>query len=273
MPVSVGKYPAGTILCAGNSIPTDLNYTKIDIYASFDQGYNWEFISHVASGGAAIADNGIPAIWEPFIMWYAGQIVIYYSDQRDPAHGQKLVHQTSKDLVSWEIPVDDVAYPTYTDRPGMTTVTHLPNGKYMMTYEYGGGPTISGVGYSFPLYYRINENPLNFNSSVGYPLVSSDGIQPTSSPYITWSPVGGINGTIVVSSGTYSQIFTNQALGDVSAWKTVPTPEGVPYTRHLRVLWNSNYLLIMGGGHLPPGTTNEITLSVIDLEKSLEDSN
>jgi hypothetical protein len=93
MPVSVGKYPAGTILCAGNSIPTDLNYTRIDVYASLDKGYSWEFVSHVASGGAAIPNNGIPAIWEPFLMVYDGQIVIYYSDQRDPAHGQKLVHQ------------------------------------------------------------------------------------------------------------------------------------------------------------------------------------
>jgi hypothetical protein len=93
MPASVGKYPAGTILCSGNSIPTDLSKTKIDVYASVDKGYSWEFVSHVASGGATIPDNGVPAIWEPFIMWYDGRIVLYYSDQRDPAHGQKLVHQ------------------------------------------------------------------------------------------------------------------------------------------------------------------------------------
>jgi len=37
MPVSVGKYPAGTILCAGNSILADLSYTKIDVHASFDK--------------------------------------------------------------------------------------------------------------------------------------------------------------------------------------------------------------------------------------------
>jgi hypothetical protein len=270
MPVSVGKYSAGTILCAGNSIPTNLSHTRIDVYASFDKGYSWEFVSHVASGGAAEPDNGVPAIWEPFILWYDGQIVIYYSDQRDPAYGQKLVHQTSKDLLTWDSPVDDVAYPTYTDRPGMTTVTLLPNKKYMMTYEYGGGPTVSGTGYAFPVYYRINENPLDFNSSIGQPLVSNDGIQPTSSPYITWSPTGGENGTIVVSSGTYSQVFTNQALGDEAAWKTVPTPEGVSYSRHLRVLSNPDHLLIIGAGHLPPSTTNKVTVSVIDLEESLK---
>lgn len=240
------------------------------MYASRDKGDTWEFVSKVASGGAAIPDNGIPAIWEPFLMFYKDQIIIYYSDQRDPAHGQKLVHQKSKDLLSWSHPVDDVAYPTYTDRPGMTTVTHLPNGKYAMTYEYGGGPTIGETGYSFPVYYRINENPLHFNKSVGYQLVSNDGTQPKSSPYITWSPVGGVNGTIVVSCGTYSQIFTNQALGDVHSWKTVPTPEGISYTRHLRVLSNPDHLLIMGAGILPPSSTNEVTVSVIDLEKSLQ---
>jgi hypothetical protein len=112
-------------------------------------------------------------------MWYEDQIVIYYSYQRDPAHRQKLIHQTSRDLLTWESPVGDVAYPTYTDRPGMTTVTNLPNGNYMMTYEYVGRPTISGIGYLFHIYYLISENPPDFGSSVGYPLISKDGLQPT----------------------------------------------------------------------------------------------
>ncbi len=50
--------------------------------------------------------------------------------------------KTSKDLLTWAPPVDDVAFATYTDRPGMTTVTRLPNKKYMMTYEFGGGKVI-----------------------------------------------------------------------------------------------------------------------------------
>ena len=152
----------------------------------------------------------------------------------------------------------------------MTTVTRLPNGKYMMTYEYGGGPHNSGTDYQFPVYYRINSNPLDFKDSIGYPLVANDGTQPTSSPYITWSPIGGKNGTIIVSSGSLTEIFINQALGATDAWMKVPTPEGVSYTRHLRVFkGNPNHLLIMGGGHLPPSTTNTITVSVIDLKKSL----
>lgn len=269
LPARVGKWPAGTILASGNSIPTDLSETKIDVYASKDRGHTWEFVSHVASGGAAIPDNGIPAIWEPFLMYYEGEIVLYYSDQRDPLYGQKLCHQTSKDLLNWADPVDDVVSARYTDRPGMTTVTHLPNGKYLMTYEFGGGPTIVGTNYQFPVYYRINDNPLKFNSSVGIPLVTDGKIQPEGSPYVTWSPVGGKNGTIIASCGGRTDVFVNQALGDASAWKLVATPEGVSYTRHLRVLSNPNHLLIMGGGHLPVATNNKITVSVIDLAAGL----
>jgi hypothetical protein len=270
LPARVGRYAAGTVLLAGNSIPTDLNQTQIDVYASEDKGYTWHFVSRVASGGAAIPDNGIPAIWEPFLMYYEGKIICYYSDQRDPLYGQKLVHQVSSDLLHWQPFVDDVVYGTYTDRPGMTTVTHLPNGKYMMTYECGGCPTVSGTDYLFPVYYRINSNPLDFNSSTGYPLITDTGIQPTSSPYITWSPVGGPHGTIVVSCGTLTSVFVNQELGAVDAWKSVATPEGVSYTRSLRVFeGNPNHLLIAGAGHLPPASTNRVTVSVVDLGKAL----
>ncbi|RAL64706.1 hypothetical protein DID88_001737 [Monilinia fructigena] len=136
----IGKYPAGTIIATGVSIPADLSETQIDVYASLDSGYSWEYVSTVANGGAAVPDNGVPAIWEPFLLTYKGQIVLYYSDQRDPLYGQKLVHTVSSDLLTWGDLVDDVHYSTYTARPGMTTITQLPNNQYIMTYEYGGGP-------------------------------------------------------------------------------------------------------------------------------------
>ena len=189
-------------------------------------------------------------------MAYDNQIVIYYSDQRDPSYGQKLVHQTSTDLLTWSDVVDDVVYPVYTDRPGMTTVTQLPNGDYMMTYEFGGGPTADNSStYLFPVYYRINANPLKFNESVGYPVISDDGTQPTGSPYITWSPVGGVNGTILVSSGCCSPVFTNQKLGDVNSWVTWDTGAEISYTRSLRVLPDTSELLIAGGGLLDVNNT------------------
>lgn len=68
LPVDIGGFPAGTVLCAGNSIPKDLSRTQIDLYASRDQGYTWEFVSHIAAGGEAVPDDGLTPVWEPFLM-------------------------------------------------------------------------------------------------------------------------------------------------------------------------------------------------------------
>lgn len=61
-------FAKGTVLLAGNSIPTDLSQTQIDLYASTDAGLTWEFVSHVAAGGEAFPNNGLTPVWEPFIM-------------------------------------------------------------------------------------------------------------------------------------------------------------------------------------------------------------
>lgn len=55
-----------------------------------------------------------------------GKLICYYSDQRDNAtYGQTMVHQVSTDLKNWGPVVEDVTYPTYTDRPGMPVVTKV----------------------------------------------------------------------------------------------------------------------------------------------------
>lgn len=216
-------------------------------------------MSTVANGGEALPDNGLTPIWEPFLMMYEGQMVIYYSDQRDPKHGQKLVHQVSSDLLSWGPVVNDVAYSNYTFRPGMTTVSQLPLGNWIMTYEFYGAPQAP-----FAVYYRINNSPLEFNNSVGQPLIATDGTVPVSSPYNVWTPVGGSLGTIVVSCGTLSEVFVNHNLGAPGAWTKITTPEGISYTRNLRVLPNEGEILITGAGALG-GLNNSVTTSSIDI--------
>lgn len=256
----------GTVLLAGSSIPTDLSKTQLELYASKDSGRSWEFVSHLASGGEALPNNGLTPVWEPFLMEHKGTLIHYYSDQRDNAtHGQKIVHQTSKDLKNWGLVIDDVAYPTYTDRPGMPTVALLPNGNYIMTYEYGGGPAIPS-SYKFPVYYKIVSDPEKFGPATGISLQSTDGTIPLGSPYVVWSPVGGKNGTIIVSAASGTEVFINKGLGE-GPWVKVSTPEKSHYTRDLRVLADPTKLLIMGGGQLPPSTTNQVELSVMDISK------
>jgi hypothetical protein len=57
---------------------------------------------------------------------YEGTMGMFYSDQRDPLHGQKLAHQESDDLKNWGPVINDVAYLNYTVRPGMTVIDYIP---------------------------------------------------------------------------------------------------------------------------------------------------
>jgi hypothetical protein len=271
LPEPIGGLPANSILLAGNSIPTNLSNTQIDLYSSTDNGCTWKFISHIAAGGAAIPDNGVPAVWEPFLLFYQSELICFYSDQRDPQYGQKLVHQNTSDLVSWSAPINDVTYPNYTDRPGMAVVAKLPAEQWILTYENGGAPIpgVPAANYSFPAYYRISDSPLTFNSAEDLPISTPDGTHPQGSPYCVWSPVGGPNGSIIVSTGTHSEVFVNQAVGDVAAWEKLATEERVSYSRSLRLDHGGQRLLIAGGGLLPPSKNNSVTVGSIDLGEAL----
>ncbi|KAF7195096.1 hypothetical protein HII31_03564 [Pseudocercospora fuligena] len=260
LPEAIGDYPAGTVLLSGSSIPDDLSQTQIEIYASHDCGHTWKFVSHVAKGGRAIPNNGETPVWEPFLMLYNHELVVYYSDQRDPKYGQKLVHQTTCDLKTYGPVIDDVAYGTYDWRPGMTTVSHLPNGQYILTYEFYGA-----MEADFAVYYRLSPDPLKFNDAVGHVITATDGTQPTGSPYNVWTPVGGDNGTIFVSAGSNSTLFANRDLAAPgSDWTEIDTPEGTSYTRSLLVEQQKNIILICGGGVLN-GSDNKVTASEIDV--------
>ncbi|KXJ96653.1 hypothetical protein Micbo1qcDRAFT_210893 [Microdochium bolleyi] len=274
LPERIGKFPKGTLLLAGSSIPTDLSSTQLDLYASADSGATWEFVSHVAAGGRAVPNNGLTPVWEPFMLAHKGKLIYYYSDQRDNAtYGQKLVHQTSADLRTWGPVKDDVTYPTYTDRPGMPTVARLPNGEFIYVYEYGGGPNPAKTdGYSFPVFYRMSKDPENFIAAPHHPIRiankdnngSGTPFVPDGSPYVVWTPAGGPHGTIVVSSGCCSEVFVNKKLGAEDAWEKVSTPEAASYTRSLLVMQQDpRYVMISGGGRLPPSTTNVVSVSVI----------
>jgi hypothetical protein len=261
---NIGEWPAGTIILGSNSIPANLSQTQIDVYASKNNGNSWQYVSTVASGGEAIPDNGMTPVWEPFFEEYDGGIVCHYSDQGDPDYGQKLAHKFSQDLLTWGPEVNDVTAPEYADRPGMTTVTQMSNGKWLMTFEYGGGPAPSDESW-FPVYYKIADSPLEFESATPMEIIASDGNWPWSTPTVTYSTVGGKNGTIIVSALSHSGVFINQALGAVSEWKYVPTRESNGYSRYVYVLpSNHNRVAIAGAG---TGENDVVKFGMYDVKK------
>ncbi|KAF5586161.1 BNR Asp-box repeat domain-containing protein [Fusarium pseudocircinatum] len=260
LPQAIGKLAKGTILLAGNSIPTDLSKTKIDLYASTDSGKTWKYISNIATGGKAVPDNGETPVWEPFLMVYNNKLVCYYSDQRDPSYGQKLVHQTSSDGVTWDAVVNDVRGTAYSQRPGMTTVAKLPNGKWMMTFEYGGGASPNNA--AFPVYYRISDSPLTFDSASNQ-ILTAGSRAPSSSPYLTWSPSGGSSGSLIVTANSDNGIYINTNLGAAGSWVYYDIPQPGAYSRQAMVMDNPDWLYVMSAGYL--NGDNWVTDSVFKL--------
>jgi hypothetical protein len=196
---------------------------------------------------------------------------VFYSDQRDPEHGQKLAHQESTDLHGWGPVINDVAYLNYTDRPGMTVIEYIPPlEKWMLVHEFPGGDSWSGEGY--PVYYRFAQTPFDFRYGYGYP-IDVNGIQPGSSPYVVWSPVGGVNGTIVVSDADHSSVFTNRANGQPDKWEIHATPQPDAYSRSLHIFNKyPDHLFILGAGVYDDTQNLPLYASVVSLTETLAQS-
>ncbi|KAJ6201984.1 Sialidase [Bipolaris maydis] len=268
----MGGYPAGTILGSGNSWGP--NSTRIDLYASKDRARTWQFVSHIAEGGRPNTTNGATPIWEPYLLQYQGQLIAYYSDQRDPKHGQKLAHQTSTDLKTWGPVVNDVAYEQYIARPGMTVVDYIPPlKKWILVHELPIGNS-SSYGSNYPVYYVMADSPLNFRKSVGRPIVINNSTVPNASPYVVWSPIGGPQGTIIVSDADRRQVYTNSHGGALDKWEEHATPAGAVYSRAIQIFKKRpDHLMIYGGetyDDFGKGLHTPFSATVLDLRKVLK---
>ncbi|KAF2151512.1 glycoside hydrolase family 93 protein [Myriangium duriaei CBS 260.36] len=251
LPQPMGDFDAGTILLAGASVPSDLSQAYIDLYVSSDAGSSWEWISHIAYGsGPETVDNGNKAVWEPFLLLYNSQLVCYYSDQTDPAHAQKLVLVTTTDLKSWSAPTDVVAQPNYGDRPGMATVAYSEmSKKYVLTFEYCGGPNAPGC----PVYHKVSDNPLEFGSVAPLALTPGNTNGPNGSPYVIWTPSSSGEGIFVATGSNVESLYVNTDAVDPNGWMPVDVGQWAAYSRSLRIIStpsSGNKLLIANGGNI-----------------------
>ncbi|RKS80410.1 hypothetical protein CLV35_0841 [Motilibacter peucedani] len=256
-----GGLPQGAILCAGNSL--DFNSTRIVLWASTDRGKTWSFLSTVAEGGAPRAENGFTPVWEPFLLLHRSRLICYYSDQRDPLYGQKLAHQTTKDLRTWGPVVNDAVGTDYAKRPGMTTVAKITNHLWIMTYEYGVSATY------YPVHYKLARDPEEFDASPSIELLDQDGHAPASAPTVSWADYGGKDGTIIVSCNDDVDFVINRAAGDPGAWERMSTPMPRGYSRFTIPLTSPSSWSRSGGVFVitgaPYGEQAPITAGVIQL--------
>ncbi|RSL97569.1 hypothetical protein CDV31_012982 [Fusarium ambrosium] len=268
LPEDLGAYKAGTLILSGMSLPEDLSEAWLDMYTSTDGGENWEFASHVVyAPGPETTKNGDKAVWEPFLLMHDGELICYYSDQRDPSHAQKLSHIVTKDLKNWSDPVDDVAHSTYKHRPGMATVAHIEStDNYIMTYEICNGPD-SGC----PSYYKVSSSPYDFGSAQEHKILSNDtNTNPGSSPFVIWTPHperDDGSGLIIMNGSGREEIFINEDAGEPDGWKMVDVNQWTSHSRCLEIIEveGEKKLMITGAGHMSRDTDNLVAVGVVGI--------
>ena len=248
LPQTIGSMAAGTILCAGISAPVSDSETLLELYKSTDGGSTWSWVSQIAAGGS----YSTTAIWEPNLIVANNKLICYYSDSRDSAHSQKIVHQTSTDGVTWGAAVNDVALSPETLRPGMPVVSLLANGEYFMSYE------VVNENSSTPTYFKISSDPESWTpTNIGTSLGTGG------SPYNTVLP----NGTILFNDYGSSNVFINTGNGSGS-WTQVATNVAGGYSRTLQYVPGTGRVLIMSCP-IMGSTLNTITYGDQDFGNSV----
>ncbi len=203
LPTAQGNLAAGTLLASGTAWSHgDYTQQDMEVFVSTDHGATWSYRSSCTSE-SGLANSQGHGIWEPtFGIAGNGNLACYFSDERPSSnnYNQVLAHVTSTDGgASWSSEVYDVAVQDNVQRPGMTTVVKLPNNTYAMTYEdckNGFDPDTA-----CSVYIKTSTDGLAWNpvSSLGTLVQTSDGRHFLHTPWLSWTPAGGANGTLLVS--------------------------------------------------------------------------
>ncbi|CAO2647579.1 Nn.00g085010.m01.CDS01 [Neocucurbitaria sp. VM-36] len=250
-------------LLAVNAV--DDKSTNIELYTSWDSGVTFEFVHRIAEGGPASATAISTAVGEPFMVLHDKRLTIYYSDQRDAQHAQKIVQQSTADIwENWGTAIDVAASNVLSVSQGKTSITKLPKNQYIIVFE----STQNSNSSNNSLYFKLTQTPENVAAERVHEITTSTGTRLQGAPYVTWSPVGGANGTIVLSDSTSNSVFVNQALGE-GAWKEVKTTAGRAYAREVRAVPNDQSKLRIAGGSENAERSSDILITIMDLEKAL----
>lgn len=229
----VGHLANGTLVYAAAYLKGQT--PAIGYYLSNDQGRTWAF-----QGAPVVRGNtDHHGLWEPqFEIANDGALVMFWSDETDPAHSQKLVQMRNYFKGNgWQDETDTVASSNEKDRPGMAVVNRLSNGHFFMTYE------VQGPAHSGAVHARISQDGWNFGEPTDLRFRPTDkqGEFFKVAPSNVWAPTPSVaNGTIFIvgrnlvqSNGTPSALdgqvlFMNSDPDGHGLWTRISAPVPVP---------------------------------------------
>jgi hypothetical protein len=205
VPQTLGATTAGTlfwVVSAHNGAPPASRALKI--YRSTNQGQSWSYFSSPVIGTVGL--------WEAeFIIDDYGRLVIYYASEEHKGAGynQLIAHKVSTDGgATWGSEVIDIAINDSIQRPGMPTITQLPNDDYVMVYE------ICGATYNCDTFYKTSSDGLAWGTinNPGTRIESVSGNHFSHAPTVSWFDNGSANGELVVGA----QVLRNSSNNNVT---------------------------------------------------------
>jgi hypothetical protein len=109
------------------------------------------------------------------------------------------------------------------------TLNQLPNKQYIVLFEL---VQASNTSSSSSVNFKIVTSPETAGTAGMRSITTASGLKPQGAPFVTWTSLGGANGTIVVSDSTTNALFVNQALGE-GLWRVVSTTAARAYGREV----------------------------------------
>lgn len=258
LPAQLGSLPAGTLLWVGAVGQNGTAPMQLQIFQSANQGSTWSYLSNCATAGEPKGDGYGRGVWEgTFATAKDGALVCYYSDETDMTApsgcngpcwvGNQVIQEVrSYDGVTWSKPTPAILSRNWGDRPGMPTVTELPNGTYFMAYELCGETWEGADDHGCEIYSTNSPDGWTWNAAdtIGTPVLSTSGQYLVSSPTSAFDPptLAAPNGTLLLiagdllnsdgslASGTGHTIFTAKSTDGSGPWTPMVSPVNAPNT-------------------------------------------
>ncbi len=272
LPQDVGTtLKKGDIMLVATSIDAgadNYNLVSINLYRSTDIGLTWTWMSEIHRSTRDSTHNGC---WEGNLYVNDnGELVCIFADETlHDVYNQRIVLRTTTDGVNWSEIQNVIALEDqYNLRPGMPVVTKIKDGKYFLVTEMVGE---SGV----PIYWRTSDDGINWGNAnwKGNLISVNDKITdllsgremdtvafPGSSPYAVWTPKGGTNGTLYVTSQrtNYTQgspadravnnMFVSYDLG--ATWQKIKHPLTYTQDNNMRPAYSNSMTISNDGNYM-----------------------